>query len=118
MVTEIGRNVIDGGGVIVAVIAAVSAFLSQKSAQRAHSFNIQVETRLDAEKEAYQRAREFDTETIKRQQDQIDELVEDNKNLSEEVKSLKKQVANLMQGFPKVLREMVRDHVEGQDDKE
>lgn len=56
----------------VAGIAALGAWASQRAASKATT----VSTRMDAEKEAYERARQFDIETIQRQQEEIKQLRE------------------------------------------
>ena len=82
---------VDFGAIAVAGIAAGSAYLSNRSANKATTTNTVVGSRLDAEKEAYERARKFDLETIQRQDAEIREL-------RTEVHSLRIEVAKL-QGF-------------------
>ena len=60
--------------IIVAAIAGVSALASQRAAARASTMNTQTTSRVDMEREAYERARAFDTETIARQDREIAEL--------------------------------------------
>lgn len=60
--------------VIVAIVAAGSAYASQRAASRASTLNTQTSSRVEMEREAYDRARAFDTETIKRQDAEIEEL--------------------------------------------
>lgn len=60
--------------IIVAVIAALSALASQRAAARASTRNVSTSSRVEMEKEAYDRARAYDTETIKRQDAEIAEL--------------------------------------------
>lgn len=69
----------------VALIAGVFAFLSQRSASKASRVNTQTVTAVDREKEAYERARAFDTETIERLDREADRLREDNVRLHERV---------------------------------
>lgn len=78
----------DWGSVItitVAVIAAASAYASQRAASRASTMNTKTVSRVDMEKEAYERARKFDIETIKRQDEEILELRADNQQLHEKI---------------------------------
>lgn len=78
----------DAGQVItlvVAIVAAGSAYASQRAASRASTMNVNTTSRVDMEKEAYERARAFDTETIVRQDKEIEELRVDNRNLHEKV---------------------------------
>lgn len=60
--------------IIVAGIAASSAIASQRAAAKASVLNTQTTSRVDMEREAYERARNFDTETIRRQDEELDDL--------------------------------------------
>src|SRR5690349_10721762 len=60
--------------IIVAAIAAFSAIASQRAAAKASVLNTQTTSRVDMEREAYERARGFDTETIRRQDEELDDL--------------------------------------------
>lgn len=53
--------------VLVALVAALSAFATQRAASRANRRSQTESFRSDMEKEAFDRARTFDTETIIRQ---------------------------------------------------
>lgn len=88
-------NAIDIGGILVAIIAALGAWLSQRAASRATFTNTTVASRLDAEKEAYNRARAFDLQTIERQDSELTELRKDNKQLYERVAVLQERIARL-----------------------
>lgn len=72
-------------GVLVAVISAAAAFASQRSAAKASTMNTDTTSRVEMEKEAYNRARAFDTETITRQDKRIEELERDNITLHEQM---------------------------------
>jgi TolA-binding protein len=67
-------DAVNVASVIVAAIAALSAYASQRNASRASTINTQATSRVDMEKEAYERARQFDTDTIERQDKEIQEL--------------------------------------------
>jgi len=71
--------------ILVAIIAALSAYASQRAAAKASNLNTTTTSRVDMEKEAYDRARKFDIETIERQDAEIAELRQDNKSLHEKV---------------------------------
>lgn len=60
--------------ILVAILAAAAAYASQRSAAKASVINTQTVSAVDREKEAYERARAFDTETILRQDKEIEEL--------------------------------------------
>lgn len=82
--------------IAVAVIAALAAIASQRSASRASTAG----SRLDAEREAYERARKFDTDTIARQAQELKELREEKEELEEQVDILRWRVYRLEQGLP------------------
>lgn len=71
--------------IVVAVVAALSAYASQRAASRASILNVNTTSRIDMEREAYERARKFDTDTITRQDNEIMELRNDNRELHEKV---------------------------------
>jgi predicted RNase H-like nuclease (RuvC/YqgF family) len=71
--------------VVVAVVAGLFAWASQRSASSASKTNTATVTAVDREKEAYERARAFDTETIRRQDEELAELREDNRKLHDRV---------------------------------
>lgn len=85
--------------VLVSIIAATSAIASQKAAAKASTKNEETKanatvrtaeesSRITMEKEAYDRARAYDTETIKRQDAEIAEIRSDNRHLNADIKML------------------------------
>lgn len=70
--------------IVVAFIAAASAYASQRAASRASTMNANTTSRVDMEREAYERARSFDTETIRRQDVEIEELRKEIAHLKKE----------------------------------
>lgn len=107
-------DAVNVASIIVAIIAALSAYASQRSAERATATNANVTSRVEMEKEAYERARSYDTETIRRQDEELDELREDNKKLRAEVEALRKRVVRLERGITledlENIRERRTDH--------
>lgn len=109
----------------VAVIAALSAWASQRAASRASTTNTNTTSRVEMEKEAYDRARAYDTETISRQDAEIAELRSEHNNCAEEIKTLKLQmqakdeeintlrnrIARLEQGLSNNLEELLRERL-------
>lgn len=75
--------------IIVSVVAAYGAYASQKAAAKAAKANAESTGRMKMEDEAYDRAREYDTETIERQGREIAELRAEKDQLKEDVKGLK-----------------------------
>lgn len=67
--------------IVVALIAAAGAWASQRAAAKAAVQNTVVGGRVNMENEAYERARAFDTETIARQNHEIEELRKDSAEL-------------------------------------
>jgi predicted RNase H-like nuclease (RuvC/YqgF family) len=92
------------GAITVAIIAALGAWAAQRAAANASRANTLVSTKLDAEKEAYQRARTFDTETIERQNTEISRLREENQLLREELSAVKERLARLEHITPEIER--------------
>lgn len=86
----------------VAIIAALSAFASQRSSAKAAKA-AKIETarielansRVDMEKNAYERARAFDTETIARQNKRISELSREVRRLNALVLRLRTRIENV-----------------------
>lgn len=79
---------IDIASVIVSLIAASAAIASQRAAARASVVNTKETSRVDMEKEAYERARAYDTETIRRQDAEIEEIRASNIQLNDDLKIL------------------------------
>jgi chromosome segregation ATPase len=63
--------------IIAAAISAVAGVLTQRSAANAASKTAESSSRSDIEKEAFERAKDFYTDTIDRQDRQITELEQD-----------------------------------------
>lgn len=69
----------DGGDLVslgVAIIAALGMYLSHRSSSKASVLSAEMTARLDAEKEAYGRARKMDVDTIERQDHELETLRE------------------------------------------
>lgn len=110
--------------IIVALIAAAGAWASQRAASKASTQNTVVGGRVDMEKEAYDRARAFDTETITRQNHEIEELRKEHlacaadiarmkSQHAEEIRILRARIARLerdtVHNIEEILRERLRD---------
>lgn len=80
----------------VAAVAAVGAWASQRASSKAST----VSTRMDAEKEAYERARKMDTETITRLQNENKELRDLVQNLRGQVELCNQNIQKLQDRFP------------------
>lgn len=116
--------------IVVAAIAALSAWASQRAASRASTVNALTSSRVDMEKEAYDRARAYDTETIKRQDEEIADLRSENNTLklkceacereiastkaahAQELSFLRQRIARLEAGFQSNLEEMLRERLD------
>lgn len=99
------------GSLAVAVIAALSAWATSRAAGKAARDSTSIGGRLDAEKEAYERARAFDMDTIERQDREIAELRSENESLKAELRSVMQRLTRLERSVPKKLEEMLRDRL-------
>jgi len=81
-------ELLDIGTIIVALLSALGAWAAQRSASRSSIIQTQASGRLDAERDAYGRARNFDVDTIAHQQREINELRIDNQNLRQEMERI------------------------------
>lgn len=81
--------------VIATTITGGVMLLTQRSAAAAAVRNQSTASRTDIEKEAFERAKGFYTDTIDRQDGDIAELRDENRGLQGEVKSLKERVRML-----------------------
>ena len=79
--------------IAVALISIISAYLSGRAANKAaqsSSNASMINERTKAETEAYNRARKMDIETIQRQDAEIEEIREENRNFREEIRALRR----------------------------
>jgi flagellar motility protein MotE (MotC chaperone) len=106
-------TLIDLGAIFVAIIAAGGAWLSARSAAKASKTNLMVSGRLAAEQEAYERARNFDVDTIKRQATQIDELRRENETLRRDIRELQDRLSKIEHISPKIERLLDEDEGQG-----
>jgi hypothetical protein len=77
--------------IIVALVSLTSAVLAGRSARKAAQYDSDasvMNSKTLAETEAYNRARKMDVETIERQDKEIDEIYEQNRNLRIKVREL------------------------------
>lgn len=81
--------------ILVAVVAALGAWAAQRTASKTAKINTQVSGRLEAERGAYERARKFDTETIKRQDEEIKQLRELNDELRLDLETAMDRIKHL-----------------------
>lgn len=77
--------------VVVALIACFAAIASQRAASRASVIN----TKVDAERDAYVRARAMDVETIQRQDQELEELRQENEDLRRRLRTCEFKVTRL-----------------------
>lgn len=108
--------------ILVAVVAALGAWASQRAASKSALTNTLTSGRIAMEAEAYDRARALDTETIRRQDVEIEELrtkhavcareIADMRSSYEhEISALRQRIARLEQGLHKNLEELLRDRL-------
>jgi hypothetical protein len=63
--------------VIISAITALGVWLSARESRKATTTNTTSSSRVEMEKEAYERARALDVQTIERQERRINELEEE-----------------------------------------
>lgn len=80
------------GSAVVAGIAGLSAFASQRAAAKASIRNTDTTSRTAIEAEAFERAKSFYTDTIDRQAHEIAELEGDVAALKDEVRGLRTEL--------------------------
>lgn len=73
---------------IPSAIAALGAWAASRASSKASVVNNQTSSRTEMEKEAYDRARKFDTETIARQDAEIEEVRSTNRSLNDDLRIL------------------------------
>lgn len=93
-------SAIDVGAILVAIIAALGAWAAQRSAAKASAFNTETSGRLEAERNAYERARAFDVDTINRQSRELEELRSHNHKLETELARVKDRLRRLEALYP------------------
>jgi TolA-binding protein len=84
--------------IIVAFVSVISALLSGRAAQKAAQSSSKASisnARTQAETEAYNRARKMDIETIGRQDEEIEELRVEIRNLKLENQRLRRRITHL-----------------------
>jgi predicted RNase H-like nuclease (RuvC/YqgF family) len=90
--------------IIVAAIALFSAILSGRAAAGASKFS----SRAIAETEAYNRARKMDIETIERQDKEIEEIREENRQMQQKIRELKLDNERLHEDNDRLRRRVAR----------
>lgn len=77
--------------VVVSIIAASGAFLAARASAKAQMTNVSTSSRVEMEKEAYERARKLDTETINRQDSELEELHNNQDALREDMRKVHRE---------------------------
>lgn len=79
--------------VVVALTSVIGAVLSGRAAKKATQITTEASvtnSKMLAETEAYARARKMDVETINRQDEEIKEIQQNNRELREKIRELKR----------------------------
>lgn len=100
--------------VIVSAIAALGGILSARESRKASTTNSVTSGRVEMEKEAYERARKLDTETIDRQDKELEELETKNDKLHERVELLQQQNQRLNEEVARISKDNYDLHRENQ----
>lgn len=88
-------NAIDFSAIAIALIALGSSWVTSRSASKAATINNETNARVEMEKDAYTRARDFDINTIERQDKEIQKLREENAELKATVEKLTQRLNKL-----------------------
>lgn len=88
-------NAIDISAIAIAIIALGSSWVTARTSSKATTINNETNARVEMEKEAYNRARDFDINTIERQNEQIEKLQRENRELKETVRVLTERLNRL-----------------------
>lgn len=107
--------------IFIATIGAIVSWLTHRSSTKADRDSNKENNRVEMEKEAYDRARKLDTETITRQDNEINELIAKNTNLvtrNEELMETNELLARRNRELDQTIRELqarvssLEDHVQ------
>jgi predicted nuclease with TOPRIM domain len=90
--------------IIISIIAALSGYLASRASAKASVKNVATSSRVEMEKEAYERARKMDTQTIERQDAELAELFENQRNLNADIKLVNKE-NELLHGENRIILE-------------
>lgn len=93
---------------IPSAIAAFGAWAASRASAKAATKNSQTTSRTEMEKEAYDRARKYDTDTIARQDAEIAEVREQNVFLNRDIKILTNENSELREEVAMLRRRLVR----------
>src|SRR5690349_13999320 len=74
--------------IIISLIAALGGWAAARESRKATTTNTVTSGRVEMEKEAYERARALDTETIRRQEEKIDKLEEEAEEADRDIQQL------------------------------
>jgi small-conductance mechanosensitive channel len=81
--------------IVISVIGGLGAWLAARESRKASTTNTSASGRVEMEKEAYERARALDTETIQRQHDELQELRDNQRNINADVKMVHEENTRL-----------------------
>jgi regulator of replication initiation timing len=94
--------------IAISVIGAIGVWISSRESRKATTTNTAASGRVEMEKEAYERARALDTETIRRQHDEIQELRDNQTHINEDVKMVHRENQQLHEENAQVREENSR----------
>lgn len=98
--------------ILVSIIAGVSGWLAARQSSKAAVTNNQTSGRVEMEKEAYERARKLDTETIDRQDKELKELQDKYDKLKEQADSAYEQNQRLTNDVARMTHDNYQVHRE------
>jgi len=81
--------------IVIALIAAGGSYLGYRATAKAEKHTVDTTSRVEMEKDAFQRARAFDIQTIERQDREMEELVAANQELKQKNDAQDKEINQL-----------------------
>lgn len=87
------RDPVIVSGIVAAIISSLAGYLIQRTSAKASTTNASIASRTDIEREAFERAKGYYTDTIDRQQAEITELEADVSGLKAALKSFQSDLA-------------------------
>lgn len=102
----------DFATILVSLIAAVVAVATNRSSNKASSVNVSTSGRVEMEKEAYERARKLDTDTIERQDREVHEALDKNDKLEARLETVQTQNIKLNEDVARISKDNYQLHRE------
>lgn len=99
-------------GAIVSIFVALVGWLTARSSNKASMTNVVTSSRVEMEKEAYERARKLDTDTIARQEKEHHELAVKYDALDRKYETVRAQNLQMSEDMSRIARDNYEVHTE------